>query len=574
MDLSRFKKVSSDNKCTTLMHEGGHTLKVAHKGLSPKLLSDLGNLPIHKAQGGSVQKFAEGTDPEGAQPQQGQAPVTINIGGPQAQPQMPVTGVAQNGTPNALMAAPPQQAPVAPVEAAPAPEPQSVKQVEPVQAPQPAPAEPAMAEAPQAEQGQPQSPQDQQEAPSEGPVQGPKTFDDYKMEHQQQMISEDQAFANDLTNGHITPKTYSDLMGKSTLGKISSLFGLMIAGAGAGLSHQPNALLQMMDNEIKRDLDAQVQSKTNAQSLYKLNLQHEMQSAQIEQYKKQGLFTEAQAEQATQDAKRKAYDLSNMQANRLALHNLTETVNKLPVGSPQRQQAEQMLGMLSQSVQNENYSIADRSAASGAYMKTLLGNSGANSEETFQKNNKAKMLLGTQGAEMSKYENDRHMSGVPEIEGQNASRSIPEDKRSQITAMQTLSDKGRDLLQYAQQHKGSIDPKVIAVGAQKAEEMLNFYNDSIHGGVLTKGRMDWLDKQIKKNPTSIFQDVLGNNAQLEEIVNSNNNRKGILLKSLGFNPKMESKHAPQEENTIERLDPTSGKTVIFDAKTKKPLRWK
>ena len=61
---------------------------------------------------------------------------------------------------------------------------------------------------------------------------------------------------------------------KDTLGKIGTMFGLLIGGAGAGLAHQPNMLMEMMNNQIKNDLQAQEQSSLNKQSFLKINQQN------------------------------------------------------------------------------------------------------------------------------------------------------------------------------------------------------------------------------------------------------------------------------------------------------------
>lgn len=52
IDLSKFKKVSSDAHVTTLRHPDGHEFRVAHKVLSPKLKKDLHALPF--ADGGEA----------------------------------------------------------------------------------------------------------------------------------------------------------------------------------------------------------------------------------------------------------------------------------------------------------------------------------------------------------------------------------------------------------------------------------------------------------------------------------------------------------------------------------------
>ncbi len=95
-----------------------------------------------------------------------------------------------------------------------------------------------------------------------------------------QMHTEDDAMAQDLATGHITPKTYNDLFeDKSTLGKLGTVFGLLVGGMGSGLAHQPNALMAMMDKTIERDLDAQKASATNRQNFYKIRQQQALNDA-------------------------------------------------------------------------------------------------------------------------------------------------------------------------------------------------------------------------------------------------------------------------------------------------------
>lgn len=101
--------------------------------------------------------------------------------------------------------------------------------------------------------------------------------------------AEDMQFADDLRFGKIHPKTYADLFAeKGFLGKAGTIFGLLLSGAGSGLAHQNNAALEMMNNEISRDLEAQKQDQSNKQNWYKLAMDQEKNRAQNE-------LTEAQA---------------------------------------------------------------------------------------------------------------------------------------------------------------------------------------------------------------------------------------------------------------------------------------
>lgn len=60
INWSKFKKVSGDKESTTMRHEDGHEMRIAHKALSPKMRGDLAKLPSMEPQkmamGGEVLK--------------------------------------------------------------------------------------------------------------------------------------------------------------------------------------------------------------------------------------------------------------------------------------------------------------------------------------------------------------------------------------------------------------------------------------------------------------------------------------------------------------------------------------
>jgi hypothetical protein len=104
----------------------------------------------------------------------------------------------------------------------------------------------------------------------------------------QQKIAEHAAVADDMNTGKITPETYASLYDKKdTLGKIGTLFGLLVSGAGSGLAHQSNAVMDMMNNTIRNDLEAQKQTQANRLSWYNAAINHEKQ-------KNENLLTQAQ----------------------------------------------------------------------------------------------------------------------------------------------------------------------------------------------------------------------------------------------------------------------------------------
>lgn len=222
IDLSRFKKISSDGKTTTLRHGKGHEIKIAHGSLSQNMRDHINNMPVHLAEEGLAPDPIE--EPQQPKPA-GLAPETLA-----PQPAAPA----------------PQAAPVAPV----AP-PQAVAQA-------PAPQQPA--QAPQAVA-----------APIAAPEKTVEQIAQEKNDHDVQVM-------NDLATGAITPKTAQSLYAeKDTPGKILTLFGLLVGGAASGLTHQPNVVAEMMDKQIQNDLEAQKSTKENARNWLRLNQDHELQ---------------------------------------------------------------------------------------------------------------------------------------------------------------------------------------------------------------------------------------------------------------------------------------------------------
>jgi len=149
-------------------------------------------------------------------------------------------------------------------------------------------------------------------------------------------------FANDLKYGKITPKTYADLFAeKSTLGKIGTLFGLMLAGIGSGITGQPNSVLSMMDRQIERDVEAQKQNQANKQNWYSMALEHERNQPE-------NMAKMAEASKAFSEAEFADWNNTKAGVDRMVAHNdainyatlaviqsQQDAINKMPAG-PQK----------------------------------------------------------------------------------------------------------------------------------------------------------------------------------------------------------------------------------------------
>lgn len=76
-------------------------------------------------------------------------------------------------------------------------------------------------------------------------------------------------YNQDVATGKIHSRNLSQLFAdKSTMGKIGTIFGLMLSGAGSGLAHQSNAALDMMNQQLQRDLDLQKHAGPEVRNYY------------------------------------------------------------------------------------------------------------------------------------------------------------------------------------------------------------------------------------------------------------------------------------------------------------------
>jgi len=274
LDLSRFKKVSSDGKTTMLRHAKGHEIRIAHSGLTPAMKERLEALEMHG--GGKVQRYAEGTPDEPVEAADEDSP-EVAADTPQDAPGQDSRDLSQAPLPEGAAPEPEEVAPEPlaeqPAKAAP-PKPLAAPTADQGAPPAVAPA--AAAPQPQAAP-QPAAPQPD---PNVVDVVGQRT--PQRADIAQQMNQHDLEVQHDFQKGYIKPETYGSLFAKKdTLGKIGTFFGLLLAGAGSGLAHQPNSILEMMDKQIKNDLEAQKATNENARSFYRLSLEKERNQAEI-----------------------------------------------------------------------------------------------------------------------------------------------------------------------------------------------------------------------------------------------------------------------------------------------------
>lgn len=517
LDLSRFKKVSSDKKTTTLRHAKGHEIHIAHSGLTPKMKEQLDCLP-HYDEGGKVGRFVDDD-------------AAVNDGAA-GQPMDPSSPAQTNDT-----------APM-PVEATPsAPDPDTQAADQP---------NPEMTGA------APQS----QAAPA-------ATLAPPDMANQ--LKTQDALTQDDLAKGHIKPETYQSLFAKKdTLGKIGTLFGMLLSGAGSGLAHQPNAVMDMMKNQINNDFEAQKASSTNAQNFLRLQQQHAMNEAQIGQMGIQNELTKAETgavpskialtKAQIRETNIKSDAAARMLQNRVALHSLVVETQKMPEG-PAKQQMMQTLGLMSQGIQTENYDIADRAAAMGALSNALNPEpaAGTNPEGQFRNTQNQLRYSG-----MDKIAEDREGKHFPGLQGQASIPLTPSD-RSQINSGIGFQDQLQRFVDWTKKHSGDLNPKEKLEGEALASQLQGSYRQATNGGVYKEGEQGFISKVIDSEPTKFFNSIRvlpkltavqkESSAQLNQLLKSKGYTQGYKPEAIA-----EEKKAGPKEGTTGTYN---GQSVVF-----------
>lgn len=491
LDLSKFKKVKADEKTSMLQHSDGHQLIIAHGKLSPKLKDQLDKLPM--ASGGKIQRFDDGGP---VLPNGGMTDEQIAAQQPPALP-LEIDAVNPNDPANQVPVETPQVQPPAPPDSTPT-QPMG-KQSDNTSAPLPPP-------------------------PS-------KTFDDHKKEALQEYSVENKNYENDLNNGHIAPETYHDLFAnKSTLGKIGSIFGMLVSGAGSGLAHQQNMALQMMDNEIQRDLEGQKQSKANAQNFLRLNQQNEMNKAQVKQMGVQNQLTDAQAKSTIADAQLKGQTHALTQMLQTSYADLVKNTNNMPEG-PQKEAQKQALGMIYSKIGEKIANVNDQAAGASAYTKMLFGvpGGGQSDEQQFQKQMNGMRMLGPQGEARAKDLEDKHFPG---LKGQ-ASIPLNGADREAINSGIDFDQKLNRFMDWTKGHSGDLNPAERNAGQALAAELQGAYRQATHGGVYKEGEQNFISKLIDQEPTKFFNNIRVM-PQLKAISGENQARVNQLVKSKGF----------------------------------------
>lgn len=294
-----FKKIGSDKKSTTFAHPSGHQLTVAHASLDPKTLQKMSALPVHKACGGEMKKYAGNEnrpedsevnldiDPNAPMPaipaqiQGSMAPSSEFLANPTKSSSTPVMDAIKYGNKWLMAPAgttpPPTVAQAAPEEEA---APTNVNLNPPAQTqnnmliPQPGNGgyDPyqglnTQAAGVKAEANAIGSLEKQKAKIFQ---QNQKDMLDIQNQGQQNAWNnnvETQNMIDDMRNSHIDPKAYINNMSGGQ--KASTAIGLLLGGMAGGILHTGgNAAMDFLNKQIDRDIEAQKGNIENKKTIF------------------------------------------------------------------------------------------------------------------------------------------------------------------------------------------------------------------------------------------------------------------------------------------------------------------
>lgn len=361
-------------------------------------------------------------------------------------------------------------------------------------------------EAPQQQAPQDQAPQ----KPSLGQV---LTSSQQPAEIKQTLDDEYQKAKADYASGQIKPETYKDLYAKKdTLGKIGTIFGLLVGGIGSGLTHQPNALMEMMNKEIDRDLDAQKNSKANQMNFLNAVNQHHMTESQIALQGLQGKETQANIGLIGQKTRGEVLNNAKLQAGLAALTDTGNYMNNLPDG-PQKQKAMAAHQMMGNALDQQAQVLNAQSAQAVA-------------ERNWQAHNRAMSFA---QPEIGKWDAEHHQPGIPG----NSSTPLTDANREAISSGTDFDKKLSRFMGWTQGHSGSLSPSDRHTGETMAAELQGAYRQATHGGVYKEGEQNFISKLIDSEPTKFFNNIRVL-PQLQALSSEHKARMNNLVSNLGF----------------------------------------
>lgn len=161
-----------------------------------------------------------------------------------------------------------------------------------------------------------------------------------------------------------------------------------------------------------------------------------------------------------------------------------------------------------------------------AQREALMQTYGKDGEDNFQQRMRLLKVMG-----QDKFAEDTEKRHVPGVG--NASREVPEDIIKQINARNTLNEAVQDLQNFAKQNSGSINPAAMAQGRAKAALVQDMVRQASNSGVFKESEKDFMNRYVGEDPTQMFNKYRAGKGY-EEVRRNNLLNLNDLKKSYGL----------------------------------------
>lgn len=522
IDFRKFKKVAHNDDFTTMQHQDGHLIQIAHKKLTPKLKDQLMSLPsvnqpapdvkpVKLKDGGDVKEEAKDSPPynkkaaeelekgakkSGYDPQSWVNNVKEGLGladGGEVEPvsaeeaqaqglptdkpldisrvpasEMPLdvspASDAEMQAPAALMSQPTdeQVGLAAQKIAAPAPQQQMA-----------APQAPVAPQVPTLEQGyQRELAGVNQMSQAEG-LMGQKqaAILDHDIKQQQSLklefkknfdrLNEERGnFIKDIQNNHIDPKNYW-----KDHSKIATAIGIIIAGFNP--TGRPNAAIEMLNRQMDQNLQAQAQNLNSKNNLLAANM-HQFGNLNDAMKMTKVMQSDMVANQLRAEAARATDPMAKARALEAA-------------GKIEREYSPLFMQL------NVKRALLD-----AANNNQSGGGSQHNPDQLMQY---LRIMDPAQAKEMeSRYVPTLGFASVP----------LPEKTRDEVVARQGLQEQIHNLRQWAKAHTGSLNPEEVNYGKALSNSVQDAYRRANGQGVFREAESNFVKGIVAEDPTAFL----------------------------------------------------------------------
>lgn len=329
-----------------------------------------------------------------------------------------------------------------------------------------------------------------------------------------------------ILQNEIDPNKFwtGDKQGNGGHSKIMAGLGMILAGFNP--TSNPNAAINLLKMQMDMNLTAQAKNLESKHNLYRYNL---------EQFRNE----------------RDAADMTRLQLKDIAVAKMAEMQNKVadPAAKANLQLAQGQL--------EQQYAPIKMKMEMRRTMMQLMGeaNGPGNGPTGPQQPAAIEHMMNYMDAidpGSAKEYRERYVKGL----GLSSNATVPQPVRDSLTAHQDLDRLTTQVLQFAKQHSGSIDPTIRAAGGALMNELQSKLRTAEDQGVYKKSDAEFLIDTLGHNPAN-FSANWTTSPRVKQIQDIKRADYQNLLRSAGFSsqaqmPSQQQQAIPEGQTIINK----------------------